>query len=100
MHLFIPPSVEIQRAGLLQKESPSDVQLHLAAMQGDVHLLRRVLDSGKVHVDSRDKVRAAALRQVSGRQVVVRLRHARCTVKHSAKLDPSFSSFSSLVSFS
>jgi hypothetical protein len=43
---------------LLQKESPSDVQLHLAAIQGDVQLLRRILDSGKVHVDSKDTVRA------------------------------------------
>jgi len=51
-------SDEIQRALLLQKESPSDVQLHLAAIQGDVQLLRRVLDSGKVHVDSKDSVRA------------------------------------------
>jgi hypothetical protein len=44
---------------VLQKETPSDVQLHLAALQGDVQLLRHVLDSGKVHVDSKDKVRAA-----------------------------------------
>ena len=50
-------SDEIQRARLLQKESPSDVQLHLAAIQGDVQLLRHVLDSGKVHVDSKDTVR-------------------------------------------
>jgi hypothetical protein len=53
-------AAEIQRAVLLQKESPSDVQLHLAALQGDVDLLRRVLDSGKVHVDSRDKVRSVS----------------------------------------
>jgi ankyrin repeat protein len=39
----------------LKKESLSDVQLHLAALNGDSPLLRRVLDSGKVHVDSRDK---------------------------------------------
>lgn len=41
---------------LLQKESLSDVQMHCAAMQGDVDILRKILDSGKVHVDSRDKV--------------------------------------------
>jgi len=56
--MLATPSDEIQRARLLQKESPSDVQLHLAAIQGDVQLLRRVLDSGKVHVDSKDTVRA------------------------------------------
>jgi len=56
--MLATPSEEIQRARLLQKESPSDVQLHLAAIQGDVQLLRRVLDSGKVHVDSKDTVRA------------------------------------------
>lgn len=39
----------------LQKESLSDVQLHMAAMHGDVIILR-ILDSGKVHVDSKDKV--------------------------------------------
>lgn len=41
----------------LQKESLSDVQLHVAAREGDLHLLRRILDSGKVHVDCKDKVR-------------------------------------------
>jgi hypothetical protein len=41
------------------------VQLHLAAIEGDVRRLRRVLDSGKVHVDSKDKVRAAGWKQVS-----------------------------------
>jgi hypothetical protein len=50
---------------VLQKESPSDVQLHLAALQGDVDLLRRVLDSGKVHVDSKDKVRHGLQRRES-----------------------------------
>ncbi|KAK9723451.1 Ankyrin repeats (3 copies) [Popillia japonica] len=38
-----------------KKESLSDVQMHCAAMQGDVDILRKILDSGKVHVDSRDK---------------------------------------------
>jgi hypothetical protein len=47
---------------VLQKESLSDVQLHLAALQGDVALLRRVLDSGKDHVDSKDKVRTVLQR--------------------------------------
>jgi hypothetical protein len=55
--MLATPSDEIQRARLLQKESPSDVQLHLAAIQGDMQLLRRILDSGKVHVDSKDTVR-------------------------------------------
>ncbi len=34
----------------------SDQQVHLAALQGNVDLLRKVLDSGKVHVDCKDKV--------------------------------------------
>ena len=41
----------------LQKESKSDQQLHLAALQGNLSTLQRVLDSGKVHVDCKDKVR-------------------------------------------
>lgn len=41
---------------LSQKESLSDVQLHLAALNGDLNLLKRILDSGKVHLDSKDKV--------------------------------------------
>lgn len=41
----------------LQKETPSDVLLHLAALRGDDITLRRVLDSGKVHVDCKDEVR-------------------------------------------
>lgn len=40
----------------LQKESLSDVQLHNVAREGDLYLLRRILDSGKVHVDCKDKV--------------------------------------------
>ncbi|XP_021339333.1 ankyrin repeat domain-containing protein 29-like [Mizuhopecten yessoensis] len=39
----------------LKKETPSDQQLHLAALQGNFDLLKRVLDSGKVHVDCKDK---------------------------------------------
>lgn len=39
-----------------QKETPSDVRLHLAAVNGDLKVIRRLLDSGKVHVDCRDKV--------------------------------------------
>lgn len=31
--------------------------MHCAAMKGEVDILRKILDSGKVHVDSRDKVR-------------------------------------------
>lgn len=41
---------------LSQKETPSDVMLHLAALRGDVVELRRVLDTGKVHVDCKDEV--------------------------------------------
>lgn len=40
----------------LQKETPSDVMLHQAAWRGDVVELRRVLDTGKVHVDCKDEV--------------------------------------------
>lgn len=32
------------------------MQLHLAALAGDLNVVKRVLDSGKVHVDSRDEV--------------------------------------------
>ncbi|XP_017130383.1 ankyrin repeat domain-containing protein 29 [Drosophila gunungcola] len=39
----------------LKKETPSDVQLHMAAMRGDEVALLRVLDSGKVHVDCKDE---------------------------------------------
>ena len=41
---------------ILQKDSPSEQQLHLAALQGNVDLLRKVLQSAKVHVDCKDKV--------------------------------------------
>lgn len=43
---------------LLQKETPSDIQLHLAAIRGDDVLLRKLLDSGRVHVDCKDEVSA------------------------------------------
>ena len=39
-----------------QKETPSDQQLHLAALQGNLEQLKKVIDSGKVHVDCKDKV--------------------------------------------
>ena len=42
---------------VIQKETPSDQQLHLAALQGNVEQLKRVLETGKVHVDCKDKVR-------------------------------------------
>ena len=45
----------------LQKETPSDVLLHLAALRGDDITLHRVLDSGKVHVDCKDEVSAVLL---------------------------------------
>jgi hypothetical protein len=67
------PAERLLASVVLQKETPSDVQLHLAALQGDVQLLRHVLDSGKVHVDSKDKVRAARLRCSGCRTVVVRV---------------------------
>lgn len=41
---------------LFQKESPWDVELHLAAARGDAKRLRILLDSGRVHVDCKDKV--------------------------------------------
>lgn len=40
----------------LQKETLSDIQLHLAALRGDEMMLKKVLDSGKVHVDCKDEV--------------------------------------------
>ena len=39
-----------------QKDIPSDQQLHLAALQGNLEDLRNVLETGKVHVDCKDKV--------------------------------------------
>ena len=39
-----------------QKETQSDHQLHLAALQGNVEQLTKVLETGKVHVDCKDKV--------------------------------------------
>ena len=110
--MLASPSDEIQRVCLLQKESPSDVQLHLAAIQGDVQLLRRVLDSGKVHVDSKDMVRAYWITGrcrwtvTTGREQVSRLQsdaqvtystpHTR--VKHSVELGPSYPVVSPLTS--
>jgi len=41
---------------VFQKETPSDQQLHLAALQGNVEQIRKVLEGGKVHVDCKDKV--------------------------------------------
>jgi hypothetical protein len=38
---------------------PSDQQLHLAALQGSLEDLKAVLDTGKVHVDCKDKVNIA-----------------------------------------
>lgn len=56
----MPEKLEIQvktvRLLHFQKESLSDVQLHLAAMNGDLTTLKKILDSGKVHVDCKDKV--------------------------------------------
>ncbi|XP_019623885.1 PREDICTED: ankyrin repeat domain-containing protein 29-like [Branchiostoma belcheri] len=37
------------------KDSPSGQQLHLAALQGNIELLKRTLDGGRVHIDSQDK---------------------------------------------
>jgi len=44
------------RFSFFQKESPWDVELHLAAARGDAKRLRVLLDSGRVHVDCKDKV--------------------------------------------
>lgn len=38
-----------------QKETPSDVQLHAAALRGDLIALKRLLGSGRTHVDCRDE---------------------------------------------
>ncbi|CAH2228591.1 jg27768, partial [Pararge aegeria aegeria] len=37
------------------KESRTDVQFHLAALRGDCERLKQLLDTGKVHIDSRDR---------------------------------------------
>ena len=47
----------MELSDLLQKETPPDQQLHLAALQGNVEQLKTVLEAGKIHVDSKDKVR-------------------------------------------
>ncbi|XP_050678705.1 ankyrin repeat domain-containing protein 29 isoform X2 [Leptidea sinapis] len=39
----------------LKKESRTDVQFHLAALRGDCERLQQLLDTGKVHIDSRDR---------------------------------------------
>lgn len=55
--LTLPFCVTVyKRVFHLQKETPSDQQLHLAALQGNVDQIQRVLNSGKVHVDCKDKV--------------------------------------------
>lgn len=41
---------------ILQKESPWDIELYLAAERGDIQRLQMILDSGRVHVDCKDKV--------------------------------------------
>lgn len=46
-----------------QKETPSDIQLHLAAIHGDALLLAKLLDSGRVHVDCKDEVSLHNLRE-------------------------------------
>ncbi|XP_024223358.1 ankyrin repeat domain-containing protein 29 isoform X1 [Bombus impatiens] len=43
------------KKNILLKESPWDVELHLAAARGDAKRLRVLLDSGRVHVDCKDK---------------------------------------------
>lgn len=50
---------------IMQKETLSDIQLHLAALRGDEMLLRKVLDSGKVHVDCKDEVIGGSLIRAS-----------------------------------
>ncbi|KAH0560697.1 hypothetical protein KQX54_007126 [Cotesia glomerata] len=39
----------------MKKESPWDVELHLSAARGDAKRLQVLLDSGRVHVDCKDK---------------------------------------------
>lgn len=51
----------------LQKETPSDIQLHLAAIHGDVILLAKLLDSGRVHVDCKDEVRFKRIHKIGRR---------------------------------
>lgn len=41
-------------------ETRSDVALHKAAMSGDVQAARRLLDTGRVHVDVADPVHIAS----------------------------------------
>ncbi|KPJ09964.1 Ankyrin repeat domain-containing protein 29 [Papilio machaon] len=44
-----------QVRGARLKESRTDVQFHLAALRGDRARLCQLLDTGKVHIDSRDR---------------------------------------------
>lgn len=40
----------------LQKETPLDIKLHAAAANGDCRTINQLIDTGRVHVDSRDNV--------------------------------------------
>ncbi|CAG9784064.1 unnamed protein product [Diatraea saccharalis] len=48
------------------KESRTDVQFHLAALRGDCDRLRQLLDTGKVHIDSRDRIEQGTICQQDG----------------------------------
>ena len=41
----------------LQKESKLDCDLHRAAAVGNTKLIKKILDTGRVHVDCQDEVR-------------------------------------------
>ncbi|XP_063983689.1 ankyrin repeat domain-containing protein 29 isoform X3 [Diachasmimorpha longicaudata] len=45
----------------MKKESPWDVELHLSAARGDAKRLRVLLESGRVHIDCKDKTSTTAL---------------------------------------
>lgn len=54
--VLFPFRTSSNRPYCAQKETPAAIQLHLAAIHGDEILLRKLLDSGKVHVDCKDEV--------------------------------------------
>lgn len=55
----------------VQKDAPSDQQLHLAALQGNVEQIRKVFESGKVHVDCKDKVSSSC--QLSQQDIAIEI---------------------------
>jgi len=50
-----------------QKETRADAALHAACIRGDVQAVRFILDTGRVHVDCKDKVRVHRIGPIPSR---------------------------------